>query len=67
MRSVYRWRTAFLRGEMAAPASRDPLGQRCELSTKSQAKLAAMPETSPAAFGWDEDQVCAGSAKHSPH
>lgn len=40
VRSVYRWRADFERGGTVAPASRGPLGQRCKLSTKSQAKLA---------------------------
>jgi transposase len=40
VRSVYRWRADFERGGMAALASRGPLGQRCKLSTRSQAKLA---------------------------
>jgi transposase len=61
VRSVYRWRADFERGGTAALASRGPLGQRCKLSTKSQAKLARMLDEGPAAFGWDEDQVWTGA------
>lgn len=61
VRSVYRWRAVFDRGGMAALESRGPLGQRCRLSTKSQAKLAAMLDEGPAAHGWDEDQCWTGA------
>lgn len=61
VRSLYRWRADFERGGTAALASRGPLGQRCKLSAKSQAKLARMLDEGPAAFGWDEDRVWTGA------
>jgi transposase len=61
VRSVYRWKADFDRGGAAALVSRGPLGRRCKLSEKSQAKLAEMLEAGPAAFGWDEDQVWTGA------
>ena len=61
VRSVYRWRSAFDRGGTAALASKGPLGQRCRLSAKSQAKLAVFLDQGPAAHGWDEDQCWTGA------
>lgn len=61
VRSVYRWRAAFDQGGTAALASKGPLGQRCRLSVKSQAKLAVMLDEGPAAHGWDEDQCWTGA------
>lgn len=61
VRSVYRWRSAFDRGGTASLVSKGPLGQRCRLSAKAQAKLAALLDEGPAAHGWDEDQCWTGA------
>ena len=44
IRSVYRWKAEFQHGGTAALRSKGPLGQRCKLSVRSQARLAAILE-----------------------
>jgi transposase len=60
-KSAYQWRSEWSRGGQEALASKGALGQRCKLSPRLQAKLAAMLEQGPAAHGWDVDQVWTGA------
>ena len=55
-KSAYQWRRRWRAGGEAALASGGPGGAECRLSGRQLARLRAVLDLGPAAYGWDEDQ-----------
>jgi transposase len=55
-KSVYAWRRAWRAGGRAALASKGPGGEKCRLSPRQLAVLAAELDKGPAAHGWADQR-----------